>query len=132
MLKFSKWVGEKEAVLLSQVGWSRPNNNGFTMLEIMIVVGVIGLLAAIAIPNFVNARARTQGVNCSNNIRQFEAAKAQYALECGLKDGDSIEPASALNDYLVNLTVDTLCPAGGTYLYIATIGTSTTCSIHSN
>lgn len=124
--------GEKEAVLLSGPGKIRMNNRGFTMLEIMIVVGVIGILAAVAIPNFINARTRTQSVNCSNNIRQFESAKAQYALECGLKDGDSIEPASALDDYLVNITVSTLCPAGGTYTDIATIGSSTTCTIHIN
>lgn len=101
------------------------------MIEIMIVVGIIGVLAAIAIPNFVNARSRTQSINCSNNIRQYESAKAQYALESGLKDGNSIEPVSALDDYLVNLTVSTLCPAGGTYQDIAVIGTTTTCSLHS-
>jgi prepilin-type N-terminal cleavage/methylation domain-containing protein len=105
-------------------------NHGFTMLEIMIIVGVIGLLAAIAIPNFINARTRTQSVNCSNNIRQFEAAKAQYALECGLKDGDSIEPGSALDDYLVNLTVSTSCPSGGAYQDVTAIGTTTTCDFH--
>jgi len=101
------------------------------MLEIMIVVGIIGVLAAIAIPNFVNARVKTQSVHCSNNIRHFEAAKAQYALECGLRNSESINPSSALNAYLVNLTVTASCPAGGTYNNIAAIGTPTTCSLHS-
>lgn len=107
-------------------------NDGFTMLEIMIIVGIIGVLAAVAIPNFVNARARTQSVNCSNNIRQFEAAKAQYSLECGLKNGDSIAPTSALDAYLVNLKVSTSCPSGGTYQDVAVIGTTTRCSFHSS
>lgn len=106
-------------------------NRGFTMLEIMIVVGVIGVLAAIAIPNFVSARVRTQSVHCSNNVRHFEAAKAQYALECGLRNGGSINPSAALNAYLVNLTVTSSCPAGGTYSDIAAIGTPTICSFHS-
>lgn len=101
------------------------------MLEIMIIVGIIGVLAAVAVPNFMKARVRTQSINCSNNIRQFEAAKAQYALECGLVNGGSITPASALDGYLVNLKVSTICPSGGAYNNVAVIGTPTTCSFHS-
>ena len=122
--------GKCKAGSLTKIGWHRMKNHGFTMLEIMIIVGVIGVLAAIAVPNFMKARVRTQSVQCSNNIRQFEAAKAQYSLESGLKNGDSIEPASALDGYLVNLKVSTICPAGGTYRNIAVIGTPTTCSFH--
>ncbi len=83
----------------------------------MIVVAIIGLLAAIAIPNFVSARARAQATTCINNLRQIDGAAMQFALEQRKKTGDAIQFPSDLTPYIKLNATGSLppCPAGGNY-----------------
>ena len=67
----------------------------FTLVEIMIVVAIIGLLAALAIPGFVKARKQSQGRRIINDARQLDAAIDQWALEKGKKDNDAIVTTEA-------------------------------------
>ena len=93
---------------------------GFTLVEIMIVVAIIGLLAAIAIPNFVKARNTSQANACINNMRQIDSALQQWALETGKKDSDA--PDSAQAAAYIKGSVLPVCPAGqAVYTYAATM-----------
>ena len=89
-------------------------HQGFTLTEIMIVVALIGLLAAIAIPNFIKSRKRAAMTGCINNLRQIDSAKAQWALET--KQNPSALPTDAdLFGLGLYLKQKPNCPGGGLY-----------------
>jgi prepilin-type N-terminal cleavage/methylation domain-containing protein len=101
--------------------------SAFTLVEIMIVVAIIGLLAAIAIPNFVKARQTAQKNACISNLRMIDGAKEQWALENRSAGGAVVEDGpTGVNSYIKG-GVRPVCPAGGEYNY-QPLGEKPTCT----
>jgi prepilin-type N-terminal cleavage/methylation domain-containing protein len=102
---------------------------GFTLVEIMIVVLIIGILLSIALPNFIKARETSRTKSCISNLRQVDAAKEQWAMDNNAANGSAIPGGMATlvgnTNYLKRTPT---CPTGGTYT-IGNIGTSPTCSL---
>jgi prepilin-type N-terminal cleavage/methylation domain-containing protein len=99
--------------------------SGFTLLEIMIVVTIIGLLLAVAIPAYARSRQTTQSTLCVNNMRKIEAAKDQWSIE----NFKSIGYPCVSSDIIMYFKNGfPMCPANGDYTVNA-IGSNVTCSI---
>ncbi len=97
---------------------------GFTLVEIMIVVALIGLLATIAFPNIVRARTQSQAQACINNLRQIDDASQQWGLENNRPATSSV----TFPDIQPYLKYSVICPAAGAGATFATSYTLTTIS----
>ena len=92
-----------------------------------VVIAVIGLLAAIAIPSFIKARNTSQMNACVNNMRQINAAKEEWATDSGIDIGQPVD-TTAINQYMRG-AVTPVCPGGGKYIY-HNLGQDPECSVH--
>ena len=107
---------------------------GFTLVEIMIVVAIIGILIAIAVPGFLRARENSRGQACQENLTKIDGAKEQWALEFKHSNGTALADDDAflgdVNIFGTNGYVKKTpkCPSSGTYT-VNNIGIDPICSI---
>lgn len=106
---------------------ARTGRAGFTLIEIMIVVAIIGLLASIAVPNFMKARTQAQTTACVNNLKQIQGAIETWALENKKGPSDAVTDADLFGSSLY-IKTKPQCPAGGTYS-VTTVAAAPTCSV---
>ena len=124
-VKLAKFVRSNDL----KAQWGRK---GFTLVEIMIVVLIIGILLAIAVPNFIKARETSRAKSCIANLKQIDAAKEQWAMDNRVPATQAAPALSTLVGTTAYIKNSPQCPSGGTY----TVGASTiadppTCSVGS-
>ena len=101
----------------------KKRTKGFTLVEIMIVVAIIGLLVAIALPNFMKARRKSVIRSAQASLKQIEGAREQYLLDAGT-NADTITTieAAVVHEYI---KVWPTCPSGGAFGWDSTNVTAT-------
>ena len=112
----------KDRVTLQRKGLA---DRGFTLIEIMIVVLIVGIVTAIAVPNFMQSRAVSRKTACLENLRLIESAKDQFAMAKSLPQDAIVYWPDIVPNYL---KTSPQCPTGGTY-NLNPVGTDASCSL---
>lgn len=103
-------------------------NKGFTLVEIMIVVAIIGIIVSIAVPAFLRARENARGRACQENLMKIDGSVEQWALDFRQSNGATVALTGLVGTTLY-LKRTPVCPSGGTYTQTLTVGTDPTCTI---
>jgi prepilin-type N-terminal cleavage/methylation domain-containing protein len=103
------------------------HRRGFTLVEIMIVVLIIGILMSIAVPSFIQARHSARQSSCINNMKQIESAKEQWGMDQKKSNGDTVAFTDLVGSTLY-LKSTPSCPSSGTYT-VNPIGTVPVCDV---
>ena len=113
--------GMMAAKYFRHMKFAAKSHRGFTLVEIMIVVAIIALLAAIAVPGFLRARKRSQASKILNDLRMIDSAVDQYAIETNRKTGDVV----GVTDWTNYVKKGTLLYNSGNSLLGTAYGTQT-------
>ena len=111
---------------MNQMRKIKLRSGGFTLVEIMIVVAIIGLLIAVAVPNFSKMRKDAQKTACHAQLKQIDGSKEMWATQEKRADGDT-PSESQLGAYFKDGMPT--CPGGGSYT-IGPVGSDANCSVH--
>jgi len=107
----------------------QTSHQGFTLVEIMIVVAIIGLLAAVAVPNFLKARTTSQKNTCIANLRLVDSTVQQWALENKKASTDTYSLSDTVLIGYFKGSALPYCPGGGSYVAGSAVSLVPTCSL---
>lgn len=109
-------------------GFNSSAQRGFTLVEMMVVVLIIGILLAIAVPSFIKARDTSRRNSCLENLKQIDAAKEQWAMDNRKPSGAPVKMDDIAGTYMKGPATGPLCPSAGTYV-VNPVGTAPACSL---